>query len=141
MALNRLWLDMQVDEVKDKMASDTYKQMSDSLSQIVYLNKSLVDTAYPSLKTGFESFMRRELGKLNEVKSHFNNLSSSLSEALLKKAVINKNKFQVILENYDFNSFYIWFKLLNIWFNSLGWDAQGEVVRKFFILPRHDFVF
>uniref|UniRef100_A0A1I8BL30 Arf-GAP with coiled-coil, ANK repeat and PH domain-containing protein 2 n=1 Tax=Meloidogyne hapla TaxID=6305 RepID=A0A1I8BL30_MELHA len=76
------------------MASDTYKQMSDSLSQIVYLNKSLVDTAYPSLKNGFESFMRRELGKLNEVKSHFNNLSSSLSEALLKKAAINKNKFQ-----------------------------------------------
>uniref|UniRef100_A0A914LYW0 Uncharacterized protein n=1 Tax=Meloidogyne incognita TaxID=6306 RepID=A0A914LYW0_MELIC len=93
-ALNRLWLDMQIDENKNKMALDTYKQMSDSLSQIVYLNKSLVDSAYPSLKTGFESFMRRELGKLNEVKSHFNNLSSSLSEALLKKAAINKNKFQ-----------------------------------------------
>ncbi|KAF7635551.1 hypothetical protein Mgra_00005093 [Meloidogyne graminicola] len=93
-ALNRLWLDMQIDEIQDKMASDIYKQMSDSLSQIVYLNKSLVDTAYPSLKAGFESFMRRELGKLNEVKSHFNNLSSSLSEALLKKASINKHKFQ-----------------------------------------------
>uniref|UniRef100_A0A915NAM5 Uncharacterized protein n=1 Tax=Meloidogyne javanica TaxID=6303 RepID=A0A915NAM5_MELJA len=93
-ALNRLWLDMQIDENKNRMALDTYKQMSDSLSQIVYLNKSLVDSAYPSLKTGFESFMRRELGKLNEVKSHFNNLSSSLSEALLKKAAINKNKFQ-----------------------------------------------
>jgi hypothetical protein len=88
-------MDLQIEETKDKIATETFNKMSDSFSQIVYLNKSLVEHAYPSLKAGFESFLKKELGKLSEVKSHFDNLSSSLSEALSKKAAINKNKIQV----------------------------------------------
>lgn len=38
----------------------------------------------------------RDLGKLNEVKLHFENLSSSLTDALSKKAAINKHKTQEI---------------------------------------------
>lgn len=94
-SLNRLWQDLQIDEAKDKVVAETFKEISEALSQIVYLNKSLVEHAYPSLKTGFESFIKRELGKLNEVRNQFNTLSSSLSDALSKKAAINKNKIQV----------------------------------------------
>jgi hypothetical protein len=100
-SLHRLWLDLQIDETKNQTIVDTYKQMTDSISQICYLNKSLLEHAFPSLKAGLNSFMKRELGKLTEVKSHFDSLSGSLTEALSKKAAINKNKVQVFEQLFD----------------------------------------
>ncbi|KAI1710014.1 BAR domain of APPL family domain-containing protein [Ditylenchus destructor] len=89
-SLNGLWTDMDVDE---PTAQDTHKLMSDALAQLVHLNKSLVESAYPALRIGLE-FLRNDLSKLNETRSQFDSLSSSLSDALAKKASINKNKTQ-----------------------------------------------
>uniref|UniRef100_A0A183BSQ4 Arf-GAP domain-containing protein n=1 Tax=Globodera pallida TaxID=36090 RepID=A0A183BSQ4_GLOPA len=93
--LNRLWQDMGINEdVKQKPAVETYRQLLDTLTQVISLNRALVEHAYPALKAGFDTYLKRELGKLSDVKTHFNSLSASLSEALSKKAGISRNKVQ-----------------------------------------------
>uniref|UniRef100_A0A914H2P7 Uncharacterized protein n=1 Tax=Globodera rostochiensis TaxID=31243 RepID=A0A914H2P7_GLORO len=93
--LNRLWQDMGINEdVKQKPAVETYRQLLDTLTQVISLNRALVEHAYPALKAGFDTYLKRELGKLSDVKTHFNSLSASLSEALSKKAAISRNKVQ-----------------------------------------------
>ncbi|KAL3113706.1 hypothetical protein niasHT_016796 [Heterodera trifolii] len=97
--LNRLWQDMGIEEASEKSAVETYRQLLDTLTQIISLNRSLVDHAYPALKTGFDTYLKRELGKLSETRAHFNSLSASLSEALSKKAAIGRNKAQELRDS------------------------------------------
>uniref|UniRef100_A0A914EAG8 Uncharacterized protein n=1 Tax=Acrobeloides nanus TaxID=290746 RepID=A0A914EAG8_9BILA len=88
---NSLWSDMEID---DPLAASTYKTLSDALAQIIHLNKYLIEYSFPGIKMRMSSFVKNELVKVNETKSHFENLASSFSDALSKKASINKNKVQ-----------------------------------------------
>uniref|UniRef100_A0A915EIM6 Uncharacterized protein n=1 Tax=Ditylenchus dipsaci TaxID=166011 RepID=A0A915EIM6_9BILA len=92
-SLNSLWTDMGT-EKEDPAASHTYQLISDAMSQIVNLNRSLVDYSYPELRMALETFLNNDLAKLNENRKLFDNLSSSLADALAKKAAINKSKTQ-----------------------------------------------
>lgn len=55
-SLNGLWSDM---NIEDDTANETYKMMSDALSQIVHLNKSLMELTYPSLRVTLENFLKK----------------------------------------------------------------------------------
>lgn len=41
------------------MANETYRMMSDALSQIVHLNKSLIELSFPTLRITLENFLKK----------------------------------------------------------------------------------
>jgi hypothetical protein len=55
-SLNCLWSDMEIDE---PTAKTTYSSISDALGQVVHLNRGLVETTYPALRSDLEMFNKK----------------------------------------------------------------------------------
>lgn len=55
-SLNTLWTEMGVDEPRTK---ETFEQISDSLAQVVHLNKQLIEHTFPAFRSNLDAFNQK----------------------------------------------------------------------------------
>uniref|UniRef100_A0A1I7YMH4 PH domain-containing protein n=1 Tax=Steinernema glaseri TaxID=37863 RepID=A0A1I7YMH4_9BILA len=82
----------------DPLAENIFKQISDAYAQTVHLHKVYVEQANATLSANLTAYLKNELTKVNDAKSHFENLSSTLDENLAKKATISRHKTAELLD-------------------------------------------
>ncbi|KAI6242194.1 hypothetical protein M3Y99_00260400 [Aphelenchoides fujianensis] len=87
-ALNCLWSAM---ECEEPLAKQTFRSISDSLGQVVHLNKGLIESTYPALKADLQTFNENEMSKLRECKGRFDQQSANVTEALARRASTSRN--------------------------------------------------
>uniref|UniRef100_A0A0M3I1Q7 BRO1 domain-containing protein n=1 Tax=Ascaris lumbricoides TaxID=6252 RepID=A0A0M3I1Q7_ASCLU len=73
---------------QDATTVATLKSLSDAYAHVVYLHRVLIENASANICSSINGFIKGELAKVSETRSQLESLSTSLDDALARKAAV-----------------------------------------------------